>query len=194
MHEDAGRPAGADAPAGAGRSLTPSAYQRGALATARGEALDLDYLGPGFLAEVGELAGAVAKCVRDGRGDLDRRVRGRDVTYRAWARDELGDCYWFLAVLCDARGLALPESLLRPVASGIGAQASPRERVHRLAAHLAEASGEAPAAFDPAWWAGRLAWCADALGTRPAVLARANLAKLADRARRGVIGGSGDGR
>lgn len=65
------------------------------LPTARG----LDYLVPGFLAEAGEVAGKIAKSVRDewGKEKTKEKLEG-----------ELGDVLFFLQALCNYYNISLP--------------------------------------------------------------------------------------
>lgn len=64
------------------------AVKKYALPTAK----NLHYLSLGLAAEAGEVAGKVAKFVRDETGLLK---------LRSDASKELGDCLWFLAMLAD---------------------------------------------------------------------------------------------
>jgi NTP pyrophosphatase (non-canonical NTP hydrolase) len=107
--------------------MTLDEYQKQALLTAKDQGYELMHRSLGLASEAGEVAGKVAKWLRDGQGDetkLDKQALAAEV----------GDVLWFAACLADTLDVSLDE---------IGQQ---------------------------------------------------NLAKLADRNRRGVIGGSGDNR
>lgn len=67
-----------------------SAYQSKALETALPTALNFDYLIPGFVAEVGEVFGKVAKSVRD---------EWPEERLQEELKAELGDCAWFVVLL-----------------------------------------------------------------------------------------------
>lgn len=115
---------------GQGGELGFDEYQRGALRTALFPDIGGErcvYPALGLADEAGEVLGKIKKLYRD---------RGGEVTpeFREELKKELGDVYWYLAVL------------------------------------------------------------ADAFGFRSSDVARANLTKLADRAERGVLHGSGDDR
>ena len=64
-----------------------------------GSNLELYYLSLGLTSEAGEVAGKVKKLLRDGKLDIG------NLAY------ELGDCFWYLARLCDAIGYE-PEDIL----------------------------------------------------------------------------------
>lgn len=64
-----------------------------------GSDLELYYLSLGLTSEAGEVAGKVKKLIRDGTLDIG------NLAY------ELGDCFWYLARLCDAIGYE-PEDIL----------------------------------------------------------------------------------
>lgn len=64
-----------------------------------GSDLELYYLSLGLTSEAGEVAGKVKKLIRDGNLDIGNLAF------------ELGDCFWYLARLCDAIGYE-PEDIL----------------------------------------------------------------------------------
>ena len=64
-----------------------------------GADLELYYLSLGLTSEAGEVAGKIKKLIRDGKLDIG------NLAY------ELGDCFWYLARLCDAIGYE-PEDIL----------------------------------------------------------------------------------
>ena len=64
-----------------------------------GSDLELYYLSLGLTSEAGEVSGKIKKLIRDGKLDIG------NLAY------ELGDCFWYLARLCDAIGYE-PEDIL----------------------------------------------------------------------------------
>ena len=64
-----------------------------------GSDLELYYLAMGLCSESGEVAGKIKKLLRDGK------LNQGDLAY------EIGDCFWYLARLCDAIGYE-PEDIL----------------------------------------------------------------------------------
>ena len=64
-----------------------------------GSDLELYYLSLGLTSEAGEVSGKIKKLIRDGKLDIG------NLAY------ELGDCFWYLARLCDAIGYE-PEDVL----------------------------------------------------------------------------------
>lgn len=76
-------------------------YQESAVSFAMESAYTLKYLVPGFLAEAGEVAGKLAKAVRDGEADPYDPSSEEFAKLRQAIKGELGDCLWFLAVLGD---------------------------------------------------------------------------------------------
>lgn len=158
-------------------------YQEAALKTAKPTALHLDYLLPGLIAEIGECYGKIAKAERDGWDE----TRANKELASEWA-----DCAWFAVVLayvleidedpkpCPIEAYNAPTTLstlmdtalwidrwldLRDVTTGV------QEVWQLLRDHCMAATTHT---FDE--------------------VLEANLAKLADRANRGKIGGSGDER
>jgi NTP pyrophosphatase (non-canonical NTP hydrolase) len=71
-------------------------YQFEATSTCLESAFCLDYLIPGLAAEAGEVAGKYAKYVRDGTLITDLHI---DLA------KELGDCLWFIALICEKIGV-----------------------------------------------------------------------------------------
>ena len=68
------------------KTLDYTWYQEAAYSTCTPECYTDDYLNPGYISEIGEFAGKIAKTVR---GD---NVQGEDIMM------ELGDCAWMIAV------------------------------------------------------------------------------------------------
>lgn len=65
-----------------------------------GKDIELYYLALGLTSEAGEVSGKVKKLIRDNKLDVG------NLAY------ELGDCFWYLARLCDAIGYE-PEDILQ---------------------------------------------------------------------------------
>lgn len=65
-----------------------------------GKDIELYYLSLGLTSEAGEVAGKVKKLIRDNKLDVG------NLAY------ELGDCFWYLARLCEAIGYE-PEDILQ---------------------------------------------------------------------------------
>jgi len=65
-------------------------------------ALNREYLGLGLAAEAGEVAGLLAKAVRDNEGVVDRVNLSK----------ELGDIMWFVVLLCGYYGID-PDNVLQ---------------------------------------------------------------------------------
>ena len=105
--------------------MTINDYQSRAMGTCLPSSFNLPYLSQGFVGEVGELLGKLAKYVRKGKivvvnNDLyvidpktqkpqpwveSQELLGEDELKKL--RGELGDCAWFLAVLCQYLGWSL---------------------------------------------------------------------------------------
>lgn len=64
----------------------------------KGNILELMYLANGLTSEAGEVAGKIKKAYRDGI-DLDEP---NNHEYRLKIISEMGDCYWYLAMLANA--------------------------------------------------------------------------------------------
>ena len=62
----------------------------------------------GLTSEAGEVAGAVRRIVRDDEGHLTASRKQKLL-------DELGDVYWYLAVLSDKLGFTLEEVAVRNI-------------------------------------------------------------------------------
>lgn len=163
-------------------------YQERATATAEPRAYDLEYLIPGIVSEVGELLGQQAKAHWHGWDE----ARLMDA-----ALLEYGDIAWLTAVLLKVHGKdnALPLTRVRspytPVQQFIGIASN---------LHMAWTVGDLEDAPRTGWiteeaarmWR-RLEQHAEAVTGQPFdVVLGANLAKLASRAERNVLRGSGD--
>lgn len=175
--------------------LTLAVYQQRAIATAEERAFHLEYLIPGILGEVGELFGQQAKGY-----------------WHQWAPEQLqkelvseyGDICWMTALLLHTRGVAQ----LQPVypsdgSRGLGALDT-MSRLQQAASNLrATYLMEKDGISDTDQWLDEAAermWrvlrdcCQYVTGVPFQEVLHANLAKLADRAARGVLKGQGDHR
>ncbi|GAA1046070.1 MazG nucleotide pyrophosphohydrolase domain-containing protein [Rothia amarae] len=164
-----------------------SDYQARALETALPTALTPEYLAPMIVGEVGELFGALAKSMRDG---WDEERTKQTLT------KELGDVAWGVAVCMHELGIT-EEPPVDEEAEGIGDSAA-LGMLLSLASYLAKfhyhsdkaQMGESLIAM----WIALRAFAYSITGLSFDEVLEANLAKLADRKQRGVIGGSGDER
>lgn len=62
----------------------------------------IEYLTLGLASEAGEVAGVVKKKIRDNTYSLE---------YQEKLKKEIGDCFWYLARLCDELDLSINEVL-----------------------------------------------------------------------------------
>lgn len=151
-------------------------YQKQALTTALPTALNLDYLLPGLVAEVGEVCGVFAKASRD-----QWNVREFD----AALVKELGDVAWFVAVIADRVG-AYPPNNGKPRQSADGPMALLVYEAAQVLTH------DPVDMVRPVWEA--ILGCAEFFSLPMDSILQANLDKLASRKTRGALSGSGDDR
>lgn len=175
--------------------LTLAAYQHLALATAEPRAFHLDYLIPGIVGEVGELFGQRAKAY-----------------WHGWPMEKLqtelvseyGDIAWMTALLLHSRGVAslqpvvnIPPSLnlgiLNPHQSLLSAASSLHTQWLLEEQGISETDEWLDMAAERLWRVLRDN-CEAITGRDFQYVLDANLVKLADRAARGVLRGSGDHR
>ena len=152
-----------------------SDYQARALETALPTALEFAYLTPMIMSEVGEMYGKIAKAVRD---------EWTDEKLKQELTKEYGDVCWGVAVLLHKMGLheethgervcEEPLVMITDMAVDIFANL----QLHVVAELWAVLRDNAE----------------KITGSTLDQVLEANLAKLADRKQRGVIGGSGDER
>lgn len=165
-------------------------YTPKALSTALPSALNMDYLAPGLIAELGEIFDAYAKAVRDDWAPdaLGERIKA-----------ETGDVCWFLALIIhelaeyrspdvsyDMTDAELPPLIrLLHISARIEllCTEAPNPLGYALAEPLARQGWDILAAHSQSW-----------TGVPFSSVLRANVQKLADRAARKVISGSGDNR
>jgi NTP pyrophosphatase (non-canonical NTP hydrolase) len=82
--------------------MTMDEYQTKALVTAKDQGYELMHRSLGLASEAGEVAGKVAKWLRDGKGDKDKLDK------QALAA-EIGDVLWFAACLAETIGYSLDQ-------------------------------------------------------------------------------------
>lgn len=142
--------------------ITIENYQKHAMKTCLPSAKNWEYADFGLDAEYYELcakmAGFKAKQIRDG-DDFD------EAKYLEKIKDEIGDIFWFLALLCELRGIQFAEVYNNPRKIG----------------------------YNEAFIHWILQLCDRFYFDINEILQR-NIDKLASRAERGVIKGSGDNR
>ena len=164
--------------------MTFEEYQQEAVKFRTETANNEEYLTLGLIAEVGEAAGKLAKRRRD------------DVFEEKAFIKELGDILWFVANLLDYRKNKEAKQRLKDCFLWAFYDAAfPKSHlmfVAAQAAHLANSSRFYSDAFEHILrWLGCLA---NDFGYTLEQVAEINLAKLRDRAARGVIKGNGDER
>ena len=91
-------------------------YQARAMTTCMSSCNNWAYMLTGFVGEVGELAGKVAKAIRKEKAVIDYNQLITECGANAMAetelhdlKSELGDCAWFIAGLCKVMGWTLEE-------------------------------------------------------------------------------------
>lgn len=165
-------------------------YQHKALATAEDRAYHHAYLVPGIVGEVGELFGQQAKAYWHQKSSADLLVQ---------MVKEYGDIAWMTAVLLYTEGveqMAVPANF----SPGWGGQApDPMALLHSAAAQVHSAYLNRPH-YDWMQEAAQRLWvvlvtqCETITGAPFDFVQTVNLEKLASRAARGVLQGSGDNR
>ena len=166
-------------------------YQARAAATAQKEAYDLAYLVPMIVGEVGELHGQKAKA--HWHGWTPARLQEELVS-------EFGDVCWGTAILLDMYGIrSTPEQLLGQPRTPWGDELDPWHILLQRATGLhlfyiqlnthRYLPGEATQL-----WLALEKYCHDITGLPFQDVLDYNVKKLADRAARGVLQGSGDHR
>lgn len=157
-------------------------YQPLALKTALPTALNPDYLVPMIVGEIGEVFGKKAKAVRDG---WSAERLGKELI------SEYGDVCWGTAVLLSQFGI----DKVSQVALYDNAELDLLDRSGRL--YAAHCDDTEPTWLDEAaerMWFTLATHCRAITGADFDVVLQANVAKLADRAGRGTLQGSGDAR
>lgn len=174
---------------------TLAQYQERAIATAEPRAFHLEYLVPGIVGEVGELFGQQAKAYW-------HEKPAEDLTWELI--NEFGDIAWMTALLLHTRGV----SVLQPVYPALGAdrwgKRDPRMKLLSASNNIMyqwvlekEGISDSDHWMDEAaerLWRTLLEVCVPLVGVEFQHVLQANLNKLADRAARGVLRGSGDHR
>lgn len=155
-------------------------YQASALETALPTARNFDYLIPGLIAEIGECFGKVAKARRDEWTD----DRLNDELVKEW-----GDCAWMAAVALHVAGTHGDDDGFADCYTSRGDAMSAALEYAILAHDITTPGREL---LD--------VWCSLRDGAKVVTgkpfdeVLQVNIDKLADRANRGVLGGSGDTR
>lgn len=166
--------------------MTLKEYQQEAVKFRTPESDNAEYLRLGLIAEVGEVAGKLAKKIRDGVFDEKAFIK------------ELGDVLWFVVNLLDYRGNET-DFILSFIEKGLATVSYKYayEPVNILS--LASSAGalvfkECDADEGISGIMYNLACLAMLNGYNLSQVAEINLAKLRDRQFRGVINGNGDER
>lgn len=164
--------------------ITLAEYQSRTGETQTESAKDYRYLRHGLMSECGEVAGVYAKMIRDHGGQLT------DAAREAFKK-ELGDCAWFVARMTrDLEQLLVEYAEDEAEAEeGIDIGDWVAEIVYWSSRYWISDRNRALAGL----WFG-IKRAAECLGFTMEEVMLANLAKLADRKQRGVIGGSGNDR
>lgn len=170
---------------------TLAEYQVQAASTAMPEAYDLAYLVPMIVGETGELFGQRAKSVWHG-WDADRLQKE--------LVSEFGDICWGTAILLHIQGIdQIDGNILLPGRSLWGMELDPWQTLLQKASNLnlfyvAGDSKSFLAGGAQQMWRALEKTCGPITGVPLEDVLQANLRKLADRAARGTLVGSGDHR
>lgn len=158
----------------------------------------------GLISEIGELAGQVAKAIRDDGGEITPERR-ENLT------KEIGDTLWMCAAISHETGLTLGEAIRCGDFSELGGRSVRRFSSEPILTNMVDEAWRIMRSAGEGKWrtfkgsAGEVHYAiekvVDALVDFCAYYqidigeaAAGNIAKLADRKRRGVIAGSGDNR
>lgn len=164
--------------------MTFEEYQKQAVSFRTDTANNEEYLTLGLIAEVGEAAGKLAKRRRDGVWDEKAFIK------------ELGDILWFVANLAEYYdkyhdtdlSAELKSSFNRDAFAVLFGKAYQMIRVANYAVELVKSGGRFAELVD------EICDLAGRYGYTLEQVAEINIAKLRDRAARGVIKGNGDER
>lgn len=165
-------------------------YQNTALKTAQPEAFSLDYLVPGIVGEVGELFGHKAKAHWHGKGQQELNVE---------LVAEYGDIAWMTAILLNRYDLHVETAPVRHTTILHAYTNNPWQLLLSKAysLHMFYADTESHAFISTAaltLWKELRANCEAITGSPFDHVLAYNVDKLAARAARGVLRGSGDHR
>lgn len=174
--------------------MTPQEYTGHAAKTAvYPREHERDYLALGLLSELGEVAGVLKRVLRDDAGVLtaERALAGRK---------EVGDCLWYLAMLStctsdyqwNGEAFCTLTEWPEPFVLNVTLHAAAGYVV--AAAAAVEGGMYGARDFDYSDVVDALVRCARLFGASLEECAVINVAKLSDRAGRGVIHGAGDAR
>jgi hypothetical protein len=157
--------------------ITIENYQQHAMKTCLPSARNWDYAIYNYRAELFELLAKVesfhAKQIRDGY-DFD------ETKYLDKIKDEIGDCYWQLALICELRNERFKSNYEGKV------EWSSYNRVMNM---------DFESCISDVWFEfGRIVFIVRMFGFNINDILQRNIDKLASRAERGVLKGSGDNR
>lgn len=153
-----------------------------------GSALAMDYVLLGLVNEAGEVAGKAKKAYRDGQFAVTGVLAEGE---REGLTDELGDVLWYFARLCAEKGVKFSNIIWDTTDEPAGLKDLALE-VSFAACDLAAHDGKGDPRYARLLTA--IGSMAEYLGTDVGTLASSNSEKLAGRAVRGTIKGSGDKR
>lgn len=164
--------------------MTFEEYQKAAVSFRTDTANNEEYLTLGLIAEVGEAAGKLAKRKRDGVFDGKAYIK------------ELGDILWFIANLADFydnqdNGGYYSHCLSNCLKITCNAEGSDVQIIKYLFCDIADFFNGSVGLHCVVFW---IACLAKKYGFTLEQVAEINIAKLRDRAARGVIKGDGDER
>lgn len=158
--------------------MTLKEYQQEAVKFRTPESDNAEYLRLGLIAEAGEVAGKLAKKIRDGVFDEKAFIK------------ELGDVLWFVANIAEKYGFDFYKK--EPFSS----ESEPESYVYDLSKYAGEVyiCSDFLANKNICRIVKSLRGLADKFGYTLEQVAEINIAKLRDRQFRGVINGNGDER
>lgn len=172
--------------------MTLTQYQAAAEATADPRAYDYDYLVPMIVGEIGELLGHQAKAHWHGKSKEALQIE---------LVSEFGDICWGTAILLKVEGVSEASPAKRWQENTLVENPLPSDAIQMLLRrstylYMFHADGQQNFIADEGrqlWWTLET-FCEHITGHNFEYVLQRNLQKLADRAARGVLKGSGDHR